>query len=127
MTVRLRFALALADHNAMPFARRRIVELPDWAALACNADYAVKAACELFFDRDCGTWDRFLGATGAAPASAAILVDVIAPRAIAGLYRVELIHTVKAMPRRLAVPPRSLAPARLSRRAGIASPQLAPP
>lgn len=98
---RIHFAIGLADFAAVPFAKRRMVDLPDWAAHACNAEPAAKLACELFFHASNGTWERWIGATEPA---AAVLIDIRKPQAIAGLYRVELVRAVKAFPRRVDAP-----------------------
>lgn len=96
--IRIHFAIGLADFNAVPFAKRRMVDLPDWAAHACNAEVAAKFACEVFFHVANGTWERFIGANEQA---AVVLIDIRRPAAIEGLYRVELKRVVKAIPRRV--------------------------
>lgn len=96
--VRIHFAIGLADFAAVPFAKRRMVDLPDWAGHACNAEPAAKLACELFFHAANGTWERFIGAT---EKDAVVLIDIRRPKAIEGLYRVELKRTVKAIPHKI--------------------------
>jgi len=96
--VRVHFSLALADFNAVPFAGRRVVDLPDWAGLDINAESAARVICETFFEPGTGAWERFIGAE---KESVALLIAIRRPKAIAGLYRVALGRTITAWVRKL--------------------------
>jgi hypothetical protein len=89
--IRVHFSVALA--NAVPFAKRRLIDLPDWAADPINAECTAAEVGRKFFDVRYGAWERFIGAE---VFRAKVVVGISRPLAIAGQYDVTISRSVSA-------------------------------